>query len=56
MTSTLLNLGANPNVICNGGYTATHAACYVASKQILTLILKFGGDLETFDFQRKIPL
>ena len=56
MTSELLNLGANPNVRCLGGYTATHGACFSASKRILTLILKFGGDLQILDVHREIPL
>lgn len=56
MTSQLLNLLANPNVMCNGGYTATHAACFVASKSILSLLLKCEADLYLCSATREIPM
>ena len=51
MVNMLLNLGADPNVICVGGYTATHGACYSGSRRILNLILKFNEDLSIHDVQ-----
>ena len=55
MVNMLLNLGADPNVICVGGYTATHGACYSGSRRILNLILKFNGDLTIHDVHRSVP-
>ena len=55
MVNMLLNLGADPNVICVGGYTATHGACYSGSRRILNLILKFNGDLSIHDAHRSVP-
>ena len=55
MVNMLLSLGADPNVICVGGYTALHGACYGASKRILTSLLKYGGDLTIHDVHRSVP-
>ena len=56
MVNMLLNLGADPNVICVGGYTATHGACYSGSRRILANVLKFGGDVTIHDVHRTTPV
>lgn len=55
LTNMLLNLGADPNVICAGGYTAVHGACYAGSRRLLAAIIKFGGDLTIHDVHRSTP-
>lgn len=56
MVNMLLNLGADPNVISAGGYTATHGACYSGSQRLLSSMLKFGGDLTIHDVHRSTPM
>ena len=55
VTATLLNLGADPNVRCLGGYTAVHAACFAGSVDVLASMLKYNGDLSIHDVHRQIP-
>ena len=55
VTTTLLSLGADPNVRCLGGQTAVHAACHSGSVSLLATLLKYGGDLYIHDVHRQIP-
>lgn len=51
----LLDLGADPNAVCVGGYTAVHGACFGGSGKILGKILDRGGDLGVHDCWRMTP-
>ena len=56
MTKLLLSLGADPNCVCDGGYTATHGACYAGSSRVVARMLDAGGDLEAMDCWRQTPV
>jgi len=56
MAKVLLNLGADPNRRCIGGYTALHGACWSGATRILRRLLDAGADLDVVDCWRMTPV